>query len=104
MPNRAPKFECSPLMGVYRFRHKIGGRTAWYSINAAGDYVDFRVMCDGDDQAVVVMELAKGIGLAPGRLTLVGDLSSPSARAPRSLLTRVAPALPSGPPALTVHR
>lgn len=90
MPNRAPKFECSPLMGVYRFRHKIGGRTAWYSVNALGDIADLRVVRDDETEAAVVDSLAKAIGLKVSSLTLVRDLSSESVQAERALLVHAA--------------
>jgi hypothetical protein len=36
----------SPHQGVYRFRHQIDGRNAWYAIDETGVIADFRISND----------------------------------------------------------
>lgn len=55
----APKFEPSPLMGVYRFREKVGGCNAWYAVNCLGHIADFRVVRKGESEKRVVGDLVR---------------------------------------------
>lgn len=100
---RSPRFEPSPLRGVYRFRERIGGCPAWYAINCLGEFAELRVVRSGMDEKQVVAELVRLVygERGPGpNLTLVHDVpasSSPqrtvivhAARVPQ----RAAPAAP----------
>jgi len=59
MSARVPEHsECSPLMGVYRLRRTIGGRPAWYAIDASGEIANFVVDDDDASEAAIVRELA----------------------------------------------
>jgi hypothetical protein len=61
MPSRVsprPIAAPSPKQGVYRFREKVDGCAAWYSVDAAGNMADFRVVRPGTSEAATVAELA----------------------------------------------
>lgn len=103
MPSRVsprPTVAPSPKQGVYRFREKVDGCAAWYSVNAAGDMADFRVVRPGMSEAAAVAELAVsafGAAIERPMLRVVKSAPSgasfqpgvfvrllPAARAPRS--------------------
>lgn len=88
--HRQPRPEPSPLLGVYRFREKIGGCNAWYAVNWLGHMVDFVVVRDGMSERETVDDLIRRVygenGPTP-QLTLVHD--RPASSSPqRSLLAR----------------
>ena len=47
------------LRGVYRFRHRVGGCPAWYSLDDDGDVLDFEVVRPGMSEADVVSRQAE---------------------------------------------
>lgn len=53
--------DVSPQMGVYRFRRKIDGRTAWYAIDAAGEMAGLEVTPLGVKDSATVDLLARRV-------------------------------------------
>lgn len=67
----SPKFQPSPLMGVYRFREKVGGCNAWYAVDCLGHIADFQVVRSGFSEAQIVDDLSVRVYGKRPALTLI---------------------------------
>lgn len=85
-PNAAPS-----LRGIYRYRHKVDGKSVWYGLNDEGQIIRARGVQPHETEANVVAWIADAVypgGIQP-RLRLVVSNSS------RAAVDRPAPAAAS---------
>jgi hypothetical protein len=82
------------LDGIYRYRHLIAGRPAWYCMNATGEILGFRVVGDDEAEVEVVADLIvalRGPAARTPALRLIngrGSASGPSLASLVSLAAR----------------
>lgn len=82
----------SEVEGVYRYRKPVGGRTAWYAMNAAAEMIDFRIVDQQESEVSVVADLIVALRGEDARkpfLKLISSRHSASASISPALLSRI---------------